>query len=72
LTLGLLDQKELLVSEPQSDRQLRRRLAVLRHVEEVSGNVAMTYRYVGISRPTYYAWLRRYKADGIDGRLHQP
>jgi transposase len=49
------------------DRQVRRRLAVLRHVEEVSGNVAMTCRYFGISRPTYYTWLRRYEADGVDG-----
>ncbi|WP_216216843.1 IS481 family transposase [Amycolatopsis aidingensis] len=55
------------MSEPQLDRQVRRRLAVLRHVEEVSGNVAMTYRYFGISRPAYYTWLRRYEADGVDG-----
>jgi hypothetical protein len=31
------------------DREVRRRLAVLRHVEEVTGNVAMTARYFGIS-----------------------
>jgi transposase InsO family protein len=49
------------------DRQVRRRLAVLRHVEEVTGNVAMTCRYFGISRPTYYTWLRRYEAEGPDG-----
>jgi len=54
LTPGLLDHKELLVSELKLDRQVRRRLAVLRHVEEVSGNVAMTCRYFGISRPTLY------------------
>jgi transposase InsO family protein len=55
------------VSEPQLDRQVRRRLAVLRHVEEVTGNVAMTCRYFGISRPTYYTWLRRYETEGVDG-----
>jgi transposase InsO family protein len=55
------------VDEPVLDREARRRLAVLRHVEEVSGNVAMTCRYYGISRPTYYSWLRRYQADGVDG-----
>lgn len=59
------------MSEPQLDRQVRRRLAVLRHVEEVSGNVAMTCRYFGISRPTYYTWLRRYQADGLDGLRDQ-
>jgi hypothetical protein len=32
---------------------------VLRHVEEVSGNVAATCRY--------YGWLRRYEADRLDG-----
>jgi transposase-like protein len=40
---------------------------VLRHVEEVSGNVAATCRYYGISRQCYYGWLRRYEADGLDG-----
>jgi transposase-like protein len=38
-----------------------RRLAVLRHVEEVSGNVVATCRYYGISRQCYYGWLRRYE-----------
>jgi transposase InsO family protein len=55
------------VSEPQLDRQARHRLAVLRHVEEVTGNVAMTCRYFGISRQAYYTWLRRYVAEGTDG-----
>ena len=30
------------------DRQVRRRLAILRHAEAVTGNVAMTCRYYGI------------------------
>ena len=30
------------------DRQVRRRRAILRHTEEVTGNVAMTCRYYGI------------------------
>jgi transposase InsO family protein len=55
------------VSDPLLDRQVRRRLAVLRHVEEVTGNVAMTCRYFGISRQLYYVWLRRYRADGLEG-----
>jgi transposase InsO family protein len=49
------------------DRQVRHRQAVLRHVEEVTGNIAMTCRYFGITRPTYYNWLRRYEAEGVDG-----
>jgi transposase len=55
------------VSDPLSDREMRRRLAVLRHVEEVTGNVAMTCRYFGISRQLYYTWLRRYRAEGLEG-----
>ncbi|MFF5085573.1 IS481 family transposase [Actinoplanes sp. NPDC000266] len=49
------------------DRQAQHRLAVLRHVEEVTGNVARTCRYYGISRPTYYKWLRRYQDEGLVG-----
>jgi hypothetical protein len=36
--------------QQQLDRQAQRRLAVLRHAEEVTGNVSLTCRYYGISR----------------------
>jgi transposase-like protein len=55
------------MSEPQLPREVRRRLAIIRHAEEVTGNVAMTCRYYGISRQVYYRWLRRYQEQGIDG-----
>ena len=55
------------MSDPLLDRQVRRRLAVLRHAEEVTGNVALTCRYFGISRQLYYIWLRRYRAEGLEG-----
>ena len=42
------------------DREVRRRLAVLRDVEEVTGNVAMTARYFGL-------WMRCYRAAGLEG-----
>jgi transposase InsO family protein len=48
-------------------RKVRHRLAVLRHAEEVSGNVAGTCRYYGISRPTFYKWLHRYEELGEEG-----
>ncbi len=54
------------MTEAELKRRARRRLAVLRHVEEVSGNVAATCRYYGISRQCYYGWLRRFEADGLD------
>jgi Helix-turn-helix domain len=40
---------------------------VLRHVEEVSLNVAPTCRYYGISRQCYYGPLSRFQADGLEG-----
>ena len=55
------------MTDRELERRANRRLAVLRHVEEVSGNVAATCRYYGISRQCYYGWLRRYEADGLDG-----
>ncbi len=44
-----------------------KRLAIIRHAQEVTGNVAKTCRYYGISRPAYYKWFRRYEEEGIDG-----
>ncbi|GGQ11845.1 IS481 family transposase [Streptomyces griseomycini] len=54
---------------PPLDREAKRRLAVIRHVEEVTGNVAMSCRYFGISRQAYYTWYRRYQTEGIEGLL---
>jgi hypothetical protein len=54
------------MTEPQLPREVRRRLAIIHHAEEVTGNVAITCRYFGISRPTYYTWLRRYEKEGVD------
>jgi transposase-like protein len=39
---------------------------VIRHAQEVTGNVAHTCRYYGISRHTYYSWFRRYEQFGLD------
>jgi transposase InsO family protein len=55
------------VTERELERQARRRLAVLRHAEEVSGSVAKTCRYYGVSRPAFYKWRRRYEEEGLDG-----
>ena len=55
------------MDEREQQRKIRHRLAVLRHAEEVTGNVAATCRYYGISRPTFYKWLRRYEEFGEEG-----
>ena len=55
------------MTEEELERGARRRLAVIRHAQEVSGNVAKTCRYYGISRNLYYKWYRRYETDGVAG-----
>jgi transposase InsO family protein len=55
------------MDERAQQRRIRHRLAVLRHAEEVSGSVAATCRYYGISRPTFYKWRARYEEAGEDG-----
>lgn len=54
-------------AEQRLDRRARHRLAIIRQAEEVTGNVAQTCRYYGISRNAYYIWYRRYQAEGIEG-----
>jgi transposase-like protein len=63
------------MTDPMLDRQVRRRLAILRHADEMTGNVAMTCRYFGISRQVFYTWRRRYDelgADGLRDRSRRP
>ncbi len=55
------------MSERELSRNAAHRLAIIRHAQEVTGNVALTCRYYGIARQTYYIWLRRYEKLGIDG-----
>ncbi len=55
------------MTEREQGRTAARRLAIIRHAQEVTGNVALTCRYYGISRHTYYIWLRRYEEHGIEG-----
>ena len=49
------------MTERKHQRLVNHRLAVIRHAEEVTGNVAQTCRYFGITRQTFYVWLRRYQ-----------
>ena len=63
------------MTEQQLARMAKRRLAILRHAEEITGNVALTCRSYGISRQVFYTWCRRYDAHGLDGlrdRSHRP
>ena len=67
------------MDEREQQRKVRHRLAVLRHAEEVTGNVAATCRYYGISRQCVYKWKHRYDElgeaglrDGSSAPLHSP
>jgi hypothetical protein len=55
------------MTERELSRAAARRLAIIRHAEEVTGNVALTCRYYGISRTLFYTWRRRYEELGIEG-----
>ena len=48
------------------DREIQRRLRVLRHAEE-TGNVRQTCRYFGLARPSFYRWKVAYYQNGEAG-----
>jgi transposase-like protein len=54
------------MTERERDRHAAHRLAIIRHAQELTGNVSKTCRYYGISRQVYYKWLRRYEDGGVD------
>ena len=63
------------MTEQQLARMAKRRLAILRHAEEITGNVSLICRYSGISRQVFYKWRQRYEQHGLDGlrdRAHRP
>jgi transposase len=55
------------MTERELNREAARRLATIRHAQELTGNVAATCRYYGISRQAFYKWLRRYEELGVEG-----
>lgn len=55
------------MTERERTRKAAWRLAIIRHAQEVTGNVAFTCRHYGIPRPSYYKWLRRYEELGEEG-----
>jgi transposase-like protein len=55
------------LTERELARTAAHRLAILRHAEEVSGNISRTCRYYGITRQSFYKWRRRYVQLGEAG-----
>ena len=48
------------MTDKELDKNAARRLAIIHHAQEVTGNVALTCRYYAISRQVFYRWLRHY------------
>lgn len=53
-------------------RQLKKRIAIIKHASEVTRNVAKTCRHFGVSRKTFYKWIKRYEAHGDTGLCDLP
>ncbi len=53
------------------DPQVRLRLRWIEHYEQVTGKVAPTCRYFGISRGTFYTWYHRYLSLGEEGLMNK-
>lgn len=63
------------MTDRERDRNAARRLVIIRHFQEVTGNVSKTCRYSGITRQAYYTWFRRYEDGGLEAlrdRSHRP
>jgi transposase len=66
---------------PELSRMARQRLKWMDYYEAHGRNAALTCRYFGISRQTFYRWKRRYHPRHLEtlearshlpGRLRQP
>jgi hypothetical protein len=55
------------VTERGLTRNAARRLASIRHAQEIRGNVALTCRYYCVTGQCYYVWLLGYEELGVAG-----
>lgn len=53
-------------------RQVKKRIAIIKHASEVTQNVSKTCRHFGISRQNFYKWSKRYEEHGEAGLCDQP
>lgn len=54
------------------NRQVKWRSEIIRHASEVTKNVAQSCRYFGVSRKTFYKWIKRYQEHGEGGLCDLP
>jgi transposase len=60
---------------PQLSRMARQRVKWMDYYRAHGGNAALTCRYFGISRQTFYRWRRRYNPRDLttlEERTHRP
>jgi hypothetical protein len=56
----------------EQSRQVRSRLRMIDHYEQVSRNVSQTCRFFCISRRQFYVWLGRYHKSRVAGSRDRP
>lgn len=64
-----------LVRVPELSREARQKLKWMDHYEGHGRNAALTCRYFGISRQTFYRWRRRYDPwdlTTLEAQSHRP
>ena len=59
------------MNKSEIQRQVKLREEIIRHVSDVTQNVAKSCRYYGIARKTYYKWIARYNLHGTAGLTNQ-
>jgi hypothetical protein len=59
------------VNDVKLTKEAKLRLKWIEYYEKVK-DVTKTCRYFGISRTTFYKWLKRYQKDGIERTLDRP
>lgn len=59
------------MADKELDRNAARRLAIIRHAEEVTGNVAKTCRYYGVSQQNFVDGTAPLPPGGGDGHYNR-
>ena len=53
----------------KDQREIRRKLRILEHVDKI-GSVAVTCRYFGVGRSSFYRWRDAYRKNGVEGLVN--
>lgn len=60
------------MSKIELQKQVKKRISIIKHASDTTRNVARTCRYFGISRKTFYKWVNRYEQYGDAGLCDRP